>query len=224
MPNTFMSLFDPGALGVVVTGTALACAARCGWRDFGAALRQADCLLRRGFNPETNRKALALALTEIQRDGSHRANPALPPDRSLGLMLDAYLRHGTLESLHTARRTQRAIVAAQQTNAAQVFAWAGELAPVFGLIGTLYAFTQLAPIVGGDTVRLTMQAISTAVLSTLYGALLAHLLCFPLATAITRRAARNESAREALAEWFIDQIAKAATLAQVRRAQLRGVA
>ena len=134
------------------------------------------------------------------------------------------LRHGTLESLHTARRTQRAIVAAQQTNAAQVFAWAGELAPVFGLIGTLYAFTQLAPIVGGDTVRLTMQAISTAVLSTLYGALLAHLLCFPLATAITRRAARNESAREALAEWFIDQIAKAATLAQVRRAQLRGVA
>jgi chemotaxis protein MotA len=69
-----------------------------------------------------------------------------------------------------------------------------------------------------------MQAISTAVLSTLYGALLAHLLCFPLATAITRRGARNESAREALAEWFIDQIAKAATLAQVRRAQLRGVA
>ncbi len=42
MPTTASSLFDPGAMMIVVAGTVLACAARCGWRDFGAALREAD--------------------------------------------------------------------------------------------------------------------------------------------------------------------------------------
>jgi chemotaxis protein MotA len=224
MPDTMTSLFDPGALAIVAVGTALACAVRCGWREFGAALREAGGLLRRGFNPDTNRKALARALTAIQRDGSHRANPALPPDRALGMMLETYLRHGTLESLHNARRAQHALDEARRVNAAQVFAWAGELAPVFGLIGTLFAFTQLAPMVGEDTVRLTMTAIATAVLSTLYGALLAHLLCYPLASAIERRGLDEGRAREALADWFVEQVGKGAEAAQERRAHLRGVA
>ena len=224
MPDTMTSLFDPGALAIVVAGTIFACAVRCGWRDFGAALRQAGGLVRRRFNPDTNRKALARALTAIQRDGSHRADPLLPPDRALGMMLETYLRHGTIEALQNARRAQRALDEARQVSAAQVFVWAGELAPVFGLIGTLYAFTQLAPMVGEDTVRLTMSAISTAVLSTLYGALLAHLLCYPLASAIERRGLEEERAREALADWFAEQVCKGAAAAQERRTLLRGVA
>lgn len=224
MPSSLMPLFDPGALAIVGTGTALACAARCGWRDFGAALRQAGGLARRRFNPEANRKALALALTAIQRDGSHRANPALPPDRALGMMLDTYLRHGTLDALQSTREATRALGAARRANAVQVFAWAGELAPVFGLIGTLYAFTQLAPMVGTDSVALAMKAIATAVLSTLYGALLAHLICYPLSNAIARRGLEDEHRREALADWFVDQMGKSAASAQERRARLRGVA
>lgn len=224
MPDTMTSLFDPGALAIVVVGTIFACAVRCGWRDFGAALRQAGGLVRRGFNPKANRKALARALTAIQRDGTHRADPLLPPDRALGMMLETYLRHGTLETLHNARRAQRALDEARRISAAQVFVWAGELAPVFGLIGTLFAFTQLAPMVGEDTVRLTMSAIATAVLSTLYGALLAHLLCYPLASAIERRGLDEEREREALADWFVEQVGKGAAAAQERRAHLRGVA
>lgn len=224
MPTTFSALFDPGALAIVVAGTVLACAARCGWRDFGAALKAAGGLARRSFNAEANRKALALALTAIQRDGAHRADPLLPPDRALGLMLETYLRHGTLEALHNARRAERALDEARRVCAAQVFAWAGDLAPVFGLIGTLYAFTQLAPMVGDDTVRLTMAAIATSVLSTLYGALLAHLLCYPLASAIERRGTDEEHSRQALTDWFAEQLGKTAMSAQERRAHLRGVA
>ena len=78
--------------------------------------------------------------------------------------------------------------------------------------------------VGEDTVRLTMSAISTAVLSTLYGALLAHLLCYPLASAIERRGLEEERAREALADWFAEQVCKGAAAAQERRTLLRGVA
>lgn len=224
MPTTASSLFDPGAMMIVVAGTALGCAARCGWRDFGAALREAGGLLRHAFDEEANRKALAQAVTAIRRDGSHRANPALPPDRALGLMLETYLRHGSLDALHRTRRAERALDEARRIAAAQVFGWAGELAPVFGLIGTLFAFTRLAPTSGGDAITLTMAAIATAVLSTLYGALLAHLVCHPLAGAIERRGLAREQSREALAEWFAGQISAPALPPRDSRSHLRGVA
>ncbi len=220
MPNSIASLFDPGALAIVVAGTVLATVARSGWRDFGAALRAASGLARRGFRAEDNRKALALALTAIQRDGSHRADPALPPDRALGLMLETFLRHGTIEALGNARRSQRAQDEARRISAAQVFGWAGELAPVFGLIGTLYGLTQLSPGAGVNTAATIMGAVSTAVLTSLYGALLAHLLCLPLASAIERRGLAEEQAREVLADWFMAQVERAGGTAPDRRTQL----
>ncbi|MBU7579869.1 MAG: MotA/TolQ/ExbB proton channel family protein [Porphyrobacter sp.] len=225
MPPTMSSLLDPGALAVVVAGTVLAPLARCGWRDFGAALRHAAGLMHGGFAVEANRKALALALGAIGRDGPRRADPGLPPDRTLALMLDAYLRHGTIDALAGIRRAERALDEARRIGAAQVFSWAGDLAPVFGLIGTLYGLTQLVPT--GEAVNATaaiMGAVSTAVLTSLYGALLAHLVCFPLASAIERRGLAEEHEREALAEWFITQIGGAEAAARERRAHLRGVA
>lgn len=224
MPTTLSSLFDPGALAIVLAGTVLATVARCGWRDFGAALRAAGGLLRGGFSVEANRKALALAITAIRRDGHHRADPVLPPDRALGLMLETYLRHGALDALGHTRRAERAIDEARRINATQVFVWAAELAPVFGLIGTLYGFTQLTPNPDAANTVTIMSAVSTAVLTSLYGALTAHLVCHPLANAIERRGLADEHEREALAEWFILQIGGAEAAAQARRAQLRGVA
>jgi chemotaxis protein MotA len=219
------SLFDPGALAIVLAGTVLATVARCGWRDFGSALRSAGGLLRGGFAPEANRKALAQALGAIQRDGPRRADPALPPDRALGLMLESYLRHGAFDMLGQIRRAERALAEARRVDAAQVFGWAGELAPVFGLIGTLYGLTQLAPSGEGVNAAATiMTAVSTAVLTSLYGALIAHLVCFPLASAIERRGLAEEQEREALAEWFVAQIGGAEAAARERRAHLRGVA
>jgi chemotaxis protein MotA len=224
MPGAYSSLFDPGALAIVVAGTVLACVARSGWREFGAALAQAGALLRRGFDGDANRKALALAVTGIQRDGSHRADPALPPDRALGMMLETFLRHGAVDTMLNAWREHRAQDEARRTRAVQVFEWAGELAPVFGLIGTLYGLTQLTPagsVTAGTTI---MAAVSTAVLTSLYGALLAHLVCYPMASAIERRGSMDDAAREALCQWFVEQLKRSPVAAQERRAILRGVA
>lgn len=218
------SLFDPASLGIVVAGTVLATAARSGWRDCGAALRAAGGLARRSFDGEQNRKTLAQAVTAIQRDGHHRASPPLPPDRALGLMLETYLRHGVIDALGAVHRSERALSEARRVSAAQVFIWAGELAPVFGLVGTLFGLTRLAPATGTEATALIMGAISSAVLTSLYGALLAHLVCYPLAGAIERRGLADEESREALAEWFADQIGRIDCDAQERRTHLRGVA
>lgn len=224
MPPQMSSLFDPASLAIVVAGTILATVARCGWREFGAALREAWGLVHRRFRRETNRKALALAITAIRRDGHHRADPALPPDRTLGLMLETYLRHGSIEAIANMRRAERALDEARRFCAAQVFVWAGELAPVFGLIGTLYGLTQLAPIEGAAASATIMAAVSTAVLTSLYGALIAHLVCHPLASAIERRGLADEDDRDVLAEWFVAQIGEAEAADRTRRAHLRGVA
>lgn len=224
MPPTMSSLFDPDALAIVVAGTVLATVARCGWRDFGAALRAAGGLVRRGFHVEPNRKALAQAITAIRREGRHRADPALPPDRALGLMLETWLRHGAIDTLAAVRRAERALDEARRVGAAQVFVWAGELAPVFGLIGTLYGLTQLAPAEGADQAATIMTAVSTAVLTSLYGALIAHLMCFPLAGAIERRGVAEEQDREALADWFVAQIELGEGGTPGHRTHLRGVA
>lgn len=224
MPTAISALFDPGALAIVVVGTVLATVARCGWSDFGGAVKAASRLVRRKFQLEANRKAMAMAVSAIQRDGHHRASPALPPDRALGLMLETYLRHGTPEALGQIRRSERALDEARRITAAQVFIWAGELAPVFGLIGTLYGLTQLAPTDTANATAAIMGAVSTAVLTSLYGALLAHLVCYPLASAIERRGLIEEQTREALAEWFVMQIDRTDAAARARRAHLRGVA
>lgn len=225
MPPTMSSLFDPGALAIVVAGTILATVARCGWRNFGAALKAAGGLIGSAFAQDANRKALALALRAIERDGHRRADPVLPPDRALGLMLEAYLRHGAMEPVASIRRSERALSEARHVSAAQVFGWAGELAPVFGLIGTLYGLTQLVPAEGGaNAAAAIMGAVSTAVLTSLYGALIAHLVCYPLASAIERRGLADEQAREALADWFVAQVAGGDVAAGERRAHLRGVA
>lgn len=224
MPTSLSVLFDPGALGIVISGTVVATVARCGWRDFGGALRSAAGMLGSGFAPDANRKALAVAISAIQRDGPRRADPALPPDRTLGLLLETYLRHGARDALGPVRCSERARNEARRINAAQVFGCAGELAPVFGLIGTLYGLTQLAPATGTSAAAAIMGAVSTAVLTSLYGALLAHLVCFPLASAIERRGLADEQARDALADWFIAGIGGAPLSTHARRAHLRGVA
>jgi chemotaxis protein MotA len=95
---------------------------------------------------------------------------------------------------------------------------------VFGLVGTLYGLTRLSPATGAEATALIMGAVSSAVLTSLYGALLAHLVCYPLAHAIERRGLATKEGREGLAEWFADQIDRIDRDAQARRAHLRGVA
>lgn len=221
---TSVGLLDPAALSLVVVGTALATAARCGWRESAAALRAAALLLRRGFDAEANRKALAHALAAIAREGARRADPALPPDPALAQLVETSLREATPAALATARRAARSEAQAGMAGSAQVFALAGELAPVWGLIGTLYGLAQLGAPSGGGATATIMAAMASAVHTTLYGALLAHLVCHPLAAAITRRARAEQRARAALADWFLGQLARRTPATPPARAHLRGVA
>lgn len=202
MANDLSSMFDGSAFAIVLAGTALATLARCGWSDLKTAFRALMRVGSKDFELSENRMALAPSIDDINRRGPLCTDIPLPPDPSLARIVIAYARTGSWELLHSANQSERAAREITTTAAVRTFDYAGELAPIFGLVGTLFAITQLAPLAGEGPVDIAMASIATAVLSSLYGVLVAHLLCIPIARAIARKAEREEAARQELIDWL----------------------
>lgn len=207
------SLFDPGALVIVLVGTVLATFARAGLRDMALAARSVSALARKGFDEDANRTAIARWARAIRKRGVLGAESAMPPDAHLARAIKALLRAGSTKALGEVYETTKAQDQGEKARAVRVFEQAGDLAPVFGLVGTLFSMTQLSSIGGNDAIGATMTgasitlgAIATAVLSSLYGVLAAHFVFLPLAHAIARRSQREDEARRALIDWLEDEI------------------
>ncbi len=201
MPSDLSILFDPTALAVVIAGTLIATFARSGWNDVKEALRAIVRLHHHSFDADANRAALAQTVSAIARDGPLRAEVPQAPDPLIAKLVDIYLRQRSPAAMHSAHRAARAKRDIARMQAVRTMEHAGELGPVFGLVGTLFAITQLSP---GDAGALgnTMGAVAGAAVSTLYGVLTAHMLWIPLARAIEREGEYEETQRERLIEWL----------------------
>lgn len=206
MPDQIFALFDPAALAIVLAGTLLATIARSGWHHMRIAARMLGMLFAPGFDEAANRAALARIIPELRRKGHLCAEISLPPDREIAQLVTAYQASGSLDAFSHHARAQRTAREVVRIEAERVFEHAGDLAPVFGLVGTLYSITRLVPVEGVGAAEITMASVATAVLSSLYGVLTAHFLCVPAARAIERRGARDEVARAALLDWFEAEI------------------
>lgn len=206
MLSEAMAFWDGSALIIVLAGTWLATVARCGWRNMAAAFGALAKLGSPGFDRDANRAALARSIPEIIRRGRLCADAPFPPDRSIAKLVQSYLVDGSIEGLRSTSGAQRSARDTTTGRAVQVFDYAGEQAPIFGLVGTLFALTQVAPASDAGTTEAMMSVVGTAVLSSLYGVITAHLICVPLASAIERRAMREETARRELIVWFEAQL------------------
>ncbi|MEL7198165.1 MAG: MotA/TolQ/ExbB proton channel family protein [Pseudomonadota bacterium] len=210
-------MFDTGALTIVLAGTVIATLARCGWSDIKIALTALKRIATKDFDLNENRMALAPAISEIKRRGPLCTDIPLPPDPSMARTVIAFARSGSIEHFRAAHHAERASREGLAARAVRTFEYAGELAPVFGLVGTLFAITQLSPFAGEGPVEIAMGSIATAVLSSLYGVLIAHLIFIPLARAIERKAMREEDARAQLVEWLETSLAGRARPASAPR-------
>lgn len=206
------SLLDPLALAIVLVGTILATFAREGWQDVGVAITRAFALARNGFDAGATRSALARTVGEINRRGHLGAQAVDPPDDPTTKLLNAYIRSGSIDAMVKLARTQRLERDIQNVAATRVYETAGELAPVFGLVGTLFAITQLMPQMDTDAADIVMASVAGAVLSSLYGVLAANLVFYPLARAIERRGDKEEAQRSLLLEWFEGELTDGRTL------------
>lgn len=196
----------PSAL-IVVGGTVMATILRCGLNNSRRALAVAGGLGRKRFDAQSVRAELAAQVREIGEDGLLRARPHRFGDAEFDDAADALIARRSVAALldaHEAHRLRRAAISA---GAAETFVQAAELAPVFGLAGTLISLSQL-PAQGFGASGIG-AAIAMAVLTTLYGLLLANLVLAPLAQMIERAAAAEEDERGAAIDWLSQQVSAA---------------
>ena len=199
------TLFDPASAAIVVGGTVLATFLRCGTtscRNTAAALAR---LPRKRFDAEGTKAELAVQLREIRQDGLLRAQPHHFGDREFDEATEALIGQRSVAALLAAHESHKARRTRASHRASATLAQAAELAPVFGLAGTLISLSQLPA--DGIARGAYAGAIGMAVLTTLYGLLLANLVLAPLARLVERAAAAEERERQSIVAWLAEQVA-----------------
>lgn len=218
----WMNLIDAPSAGIVLGGTLFATLLRSGLADCRIALIKLAQLGWHRFDADAVRAELARQIQEIRQDGLYRAplhhfgdaefdqaSEALIAKRSVAALLEAHEEHRR-------RRKQ------DDARAVATLAQAAELAPVFGLAGTLISLSQLSE--QGAAAGAFTGAIAMAVVTTLYGLLSANLVFAPLARMIDRAAQAEEDQRQAVIDWLAAQVAPSCPPQPCRAAAQRAAA
>lgn len=209
-----MDVFDPASAALVAGGTVAATALRCGPAELLVTARAIACLARRRFDPARIRQRLSGQIRDIDRDGLVRAQARSFDDGEFDSATQALIRSRSLDALFAEHGRHCRLRTRDVDVATGVLSSAADLAPVLGLAGTLLSMGRLTgAIAGGSSYA---QAIGGAVTTTLYGLVLAHFVIMPLATAITRRATREEAERQVLVDWLARAVRQGTPQAEPR--------
>lgn len=202
----FTNFFDARSATIVIGGTLLATMLRCGLDDCGRALSAIGALGgKKTFDAGKVRAELAIQVQEIRNDGILRTPAHEVGDREFDEVSGTLVGRRSIPALLAAHEGHKARRMAFNNSAVRTLAQSSELAPVFGLAGTLLSLAYLPRngISGADYA----STISMAVLATLYGLILANLLLAPLACIVNRRAEAEEAERQEVLDWLAEQVA-----------------
>lgn len=217
-----MALMDLRGAAIVLGGTLLATVLGSGRRELMAATGAMWQMLHRPFNYEHARSEIARDVETIRHDGVLRSPKSRSSDREIAQATDALIHDRSVKSLIDAHEQCQHRRREQRELSLRPLFLAGEMAPVFGMAGTLFSLSQLN---AGDVQDLAMMAtVGMAIITTLYGLLLAHLVFLPMGRMISRRGLREEEDRKLLIEWLARQLASSLPHPGGRRAHLEQVA
>lgn len=199
------NFFDVRSFAIVLGGTLLATLLRCGLGDCRRALSAIAAIGSRSFDADKVRAELAIQVQQINNDGILRAPAHEMGDSEFDEVSGTLIGRRSIPALLAAHEGHKARRTAFNNAAVRTLAQSSELAPVFGLAGTLLSLAYLprTGISGADYA----STISMAVLATLYGLILANLLLAPLACIVNRRAEAEEAERQQVLDWLAEQVA-----------------
>ncbi len=200
----FAALWNLESACVVLGGTVAATLLRSGRGELGAALGAIAGLGRASFDFAAARAQIAGQVEEIRHDGILRAGPNVSSDDEIAHATDALIRHRSIGAALEMHENYKSARMARRAKALRVFEQAGELAPISGLAGTLLALSQL-PTDGLERGSM-MGAVAMAVISTIYGLSLAHVVILPLARWVERHSDAEEAERQHLIDWLAVQV------------------
>lgn len=182
--------FDPLALAIVGGGTLLAVLLRSSGADLVRAGAALATLPARPFRAEPLIDQLA-ALTRIaRRHGVVALDRSVIADPDLAVAVAAIVDGAGPDAVGRILAEQGRARAERHRAAADVWAGAAEAAPAMGMVGTLIGLVQM--FVAMRDPATIGAAMAVALLTTLYGAILASLVALPVAVRLRRRA-RHEA-------------------------------
>ena len=190
--------FDPVSFALVLVGSVVVTMLRCGWSEVRCAGRAAWSLLRPPFDRAEAKAEMAKQVREIADDGFVRAEAHHMGDGEFDNLTDLLISRRSIDALFEEHERYKRDRADFATRASRVFDAAAESGPIMGLAGTLIALASQRSGGSGDLV----SAVGMAVLTTLYGLLIANFVYAPISAAIARRNEREEDDREAVLSWL----------------------
>ena len=200
----YLNLIDGPSAAIVLGGTVLGTILRCGvWRSL-AAMRGLASAMRNTFDPVAARTELALQIQDIHRDGLLRAEPRHFGDAEFDEVADTLIGRRSIGALLEKHRAFKEMRQMRSQVSVATFNQAAELAPVFGLAGTLVALSQLPA--EASSGALLSTSIPMAIVTTFYGLVAAHLLFAPIAHFIQRKADQEELERQKLIDWLAAEL------------------
>ena len=197
MLSTLAGFFDPIALLLVAGGSFAVAAVRGTGADFAAAMRAAGALFRgSGFDAVTARAQLATLDRVSRRHGTAALGDERVDDPALRRMVVAIAGNAGPEEVSAMFDADLAARARRDAANQDFWIAVAEAAPAMGMIGTLVGLVRMFAAID-DPSRIG-AAMAIALLTTLYGALIANIVAAPIAGRLARLSQREAEAREAL--------------------------
>ena len=190
---------DPGSLMIVVGGSIMVVMLRCSLEEFLNAIKVAGKTFK---NPLEKPQALITQLGEyatiarkdgmIALEGQEISNPFL--SKAIGMLVDgseADLIKKTLEK-------DIELMKLRHKQGAGIFSAWGEIAPAMGMIGTLIGLVAMLGNMSDP--KSIGPAMSIALLTTLYGAILANVICIPISQKLVNQSELEAANAELIIE------------------------
>jgi len=215
LPAALGPFLDPVALAIVGGGTLAAMVLRTPARDLVRGFAALRVLVRRRYSAEPQLAQIAALGRIAKRHGLIALDRSVIEDPDIAAAAAAAVDGASPADIEALLGHCRALRCERHRAAADLWIGAAEAAPAMGMIGTLVGLVRMftamtdPAAIGG--------AMAVALLSTLYGALLANLVAMPIAARL-RRHARDEAAQRAR---LVEPLAALATM---ERPALREVA
>jgi chemotaxis protein MotA len=214
-PSTMLPLFQPAGLLLVVGGSVLVAALHGTARDFTDGLAALGRIRRSTFDEDGARAEIAQIDRVARKRGVIAIEDEAVTDPVLAAARDLVAdgAYAELVEAHfaAARRKREAAAARPQS----FWVTLADVAPAIGMIGTILGLAGMFAAMD-DPARIG-PAMAIALLTTLYGAILANAVASPIAARIGRAAAMEEEARARVEPFFTALTAIDRTPARPRR-------
>lgn len=193
----FAPFLDPIALAIVLGGTMIAVVLRTPLGDLARGFAALKTIGRRRFNAEPLLAQVAAFGRIAQRHGVIALDRSVIADPDLAAAVAAIVDGAASEQVSALLDQRRRARFERHHAAFEMWTGAADIAPAMGMIGTLIGLVQMFTAMRDP--KTIGAAMAVALLTTLYGAIVACLIATPVASRLKRHARHEAQERARLA-------------------------